>query len=140
MIANQQQHDLLTLCALTRGEEKVDWSLIAREASRPGGVDQLLEGAIVERSSAADKSRPVLRRLRAADLDIARERVAAELAAADSVGARLVTVLDDDYPANLRLISNLPPFLFVLGDDFGDADVRSVAVVGTRNPSPEGVR
>jgi DNA processing protein len=39
--------------------------------------------------------------------------VDSELAAADSAGARLTTVLDSDYPANLRLIPNLPPFLFI---------------------------
>jgi hypothetical protein len=60
-----------------------------------------------------------------------------ELAA--GVGARLVTVLDDDYPANLRLIPNLPPFLFLLGDNITDDDLRSVAVVGTRQASLKGI-
>lgn len=140
MTSRQQQHDLLALCALGGGEEKLDWSLIAREASRQGGPEQLLNGVLVEKSAAAEKSRPVLRRLVADGLEAARERVARELAAAEAIGARLVTVLDDGYPTNLRLVSNLPPFLFVLGGPFTDADVRSVAVVGTRNPSPEGLR
>jgi len=50
---------------------------------------------------------------------------------------RLVTVLDDEYPANLRRIYNRPPFLFVRGT-LRDEDARSVAVVGTRKASPEG--
>lgn len=53
-------------------------------------------------------------------------------------GVRLVTVLDEDYPTNLREIYNRPPFLFVRGQ-FAPADDRSVAVVGTRKASPEGV-
>lgn len=138
-MTTEQQHDLLALCALGDGDDKLDWSLLAREASRDGGLDQLLAGSIVERSAAADKARPVLRRLLDTGLDAARARVASELDAAAGVGARLVTVLDDGYPTNLRLISNLPPFLFLLGGDFIEADVRSVAVVGTRQPSPAGV-
>ncbi|MGV9988893.1 DNA-processing protein DprA [Streptomyces olivaceus] len=62
-----------------------------------------------------------------------------ELAAADRVGARLVTVLDEDYPANLRMIGNLPPFLFHLGE-LDRRDARSIAVVGTREASEEGTR
>jgi DNA processing protein len=51
----------------------------------------------------------------------------------------LVTVLDSEYPANLRLIPNLPPFLFYRGE-LDEADVRSVAVVGTRDASAAGIR
>ena len=61
----------------------------------------------------------------------------AELAASN--GARLVTVLDKEYPATLRLIFNLPPFLFVRGE-LREADLRSVAVVGTRQASEDGLR
>jgi DNA processing protein len=50
-----------------------------------------------------------------------------------------VTVLDDEYPANLRVIWNLPPFLFYRGELERD-DARSVAIVGTRKASEEGVK
>jgi DNA processing protein len=53
-------------------------------------------------------------------------------------GVTLVTVLDDEYPANLRLVYNRPPFLFVRGE-LTAADDRAVAVVGTRQASPEGL-
>jgi DNA processing protein len=56
-----------------------------------------------------------------------------------SEGMELLTVLDEDYPANLRTIHNRPPLLFVRGH-LAAADDRSVAVVGTRRPSPEGLR
>ena len=52
--------------------------------------------------------------------------------------SRLVTVLDDDYPANLRMIHDHPPFLFVRGSLAGGDD-RAVVVVGTRRPSAAGV-
>jgi DNA processing protein len=50
---------------------------------------------------------------------------------------KLVTVLDEGYPANLRRIYNRPPFLFVRGE-VTEADARSVAVVGTRKASAKG--
>jgi DNA processing protein len=58
--------------------------------------------------------------------------------AAAGRGARLVTVLDDDYPLNLRQVYNRPPFLFIRGDLLPD-DNRAVAVVGTRSASPKGL-
>ncbi len=57
----------------------------------------------------------------------------------DESDTRLVTVLDDEYPVNLRRIYNRPPFLFVRGTLDAD-DKRSVAVVGTRRASTEGLR
>src|SRR5262249_28511522 len=51
---------------------------------------------------------------------------------------RLVTVLDDDYPRNLRRVHDRPPFLFTRGDHRPD-DARAVAVVGTRQASMEGL-
>jgi DNA processing protein len=53
--------------------------------------------------------------------------------------AQLLTVLDDGYPANLRMVHDHPPFLFVRGT-IGPADDRAIAIVGTRKPSDEGVR
>lgn len=49
-------------------------------------------------------------------------------------------MLDDDFPLNLRLIHNLPPFLFYRGDLDADRDARSVAVVGTRAATADGIR
>jgi DNA processing protein len=61
-----------------------------------------------------------------------------EIQRAEQIGARLVTVLDDAYPSNLRLVPKLPPFLFYRGELRRD-DARSVAVVGTRRASAEGL-
>lgn len=57
----------------------------------------------------------------------------------EGLDARLLTVLDDGYPANLRMIHDHPPFLFVRGT-IGPADDRAIAVVGTRRPSEDGLR
>lgn len=132
------QRRLLELCAIRMDKESVDWSLIARQALDPVGLDALCQGIITEKSAASTRSGPVLRKGLKRLPELA-DRVSAELEAAESVGATLVTVLDPGYPANLRLIPNLPPFLFYRGV-LSDDDVRSVAVVGTRSASEAGIR
>jgi DNA processing protein len=51
---------------------------------------------------------------------------------------KLVTVLDPDYPDNLRAVHDRPPLIFVAGR-LEPADARSVAVVGARRASLEGL-
>lgn len=125
--------DLLALC----GVQDVSWNFVAREAQRPGGLENLLAGRSSEQSLEAKET---LRLLADAEpeLDRHREWVGAELARLADRDVRLTTVLDDDYPANLRTIFNLPPFLFYRGT-LREDDARSVAVVGTREASDAGV-
>jgi DNA processing protein len=52
-------------------------------------------------------------------------------------GIRLLTVLDRDYPANLQLIYNQPPFIWLRGS-LRSEDFRAIAVVGTRAASEDG--
>lgn len=133
------QHNLLTLCALRVGDSHLDWSLLARNAQSPEGLAALLDGQLREDSRAATKNRPLLHQALTDGLEDARARVDDEVAAAGKAGARLVTVLDADYPANLRVIGNLPPFLFYRGE-LDERDARSIAVVGTRQASEDGLR
>jgi DNA processing protein len=63
---------------------------------------------------------------------------AADLEGWRRAGIRMVTVLDDGYPSNLRMIHQRPPLLFVRGVD-DDRDAMAVAVVGTRQPTPLGI-
>jgi DNA processing protein len=137
MDITEEQRRLLALCAIRVDGKSLDWSLIAREAQFQEGLDTLWGGEIAERSANVASARGLLRAgiQRPDDLF---ERVDEELTAARDVGARLVTVLDDAYPANLRLVPDLPPFLFIRGE-VRDIDVRSVAVVGTRGASPAGL-
>ncbi len=53
-------------------------------------------------------------------------------------GMQLLTVLDDDYPDNLRSVHDRPPMLWVAGR-LRPEDARSIAVVGTRRASPRGL-
>jgi DNA processing protein len=63
------------------------------------------------------------------------ERLIEELAAD---GVKLLTVLDESYPRNLRQVYDRPPFLFIRGELVPD-DERAVAVVGTRRASERGL-
>jgi DNA processing protein len=62
----------------------------------------------------------------------------AEIAAWQRSGIKLLTVLDPQYPENLRTVYDRPPLIFVAGS-LRPTDARSVAVVGTRVASPEGL-
>jgi len=61
-----------------------------------------------------------------------------QLARLGSVRARVVSILDEEYPANLKRIYDPPPFLFVRGS-LDDRDAVSIAIVGTRSPTPYGI-
>lgn len=54
-------------------------------------------------------------------------------------GGRLVTAADPDYPAGLHHIDSPPPLLFVQGRLPAPTE-GCVAIVGTRRPTPQGVR
>jgi DNA processing protein len=131
---NQARLHLLALCAIP----DVSWHVVARAAQDHEGLERLLRAELTETSTEGRRTALAINRGRSeleAHVERAREEVAA---AGEQVGARLVTVLDDDYPSNLRLIFNLPPFLFYRGELKRD-DVRSVAVVGTRKASEDGL-
>ncbi|WP_405146448.1 DNA-processing protein DprA [Sphaerisporangium sp. NBC_01403] len=134
MRITEEQARLLAIC-MVKG---VSWHLIAREAQRPEGLARLWAGEIVESSPEATKARALIRQS-IPDLDHYLEAAEQQAGRAVAGGAHIVTVLDPDYPATLRLIFNLPPFLFVRGQ-LRDADLRSVAVVGTRQASEDGLR
>jgi DNA processing protein len=129
--------DSVRLLAMCRVPD-VSWTFVAREAQRHDGVGTLLAGSASEDSADAHRTVEAVRA--AAGSEDERHAWVVELlegTARDGIG--LTTVLDDDYPANLRLIHNLPPFLFYRGQLQTD-DARSVAVVGTRAPTDDGLR
>jgi DNA processing protein len=63
----------------------------------------------------------------------------AEIASWEAAGFQLLTILDSDYPENLRAVYDRPPLVFLAGR-FLPADARAVAVVGARKPSPRAIR
>ncbi len=54
-------------------------------------------------------------------------------------GMKLVTVLDPDYPPNLRAVHDRPPMVFVAGN-LTPADAHGIAVVGARKATHEGTK
>jgi DNA processing protein len=139
LTVTDQQRNLLALCAARIGDHLIDWNLIARNAQTPEDLQALLGGMLREDgTTTVQRNRPLLQEA-IKDLDPFLAWVDKEIAAAGGAGARLVTVLDADYPANLRLVPNLPPFLFYRGQLSG-RDARSIAVVGTRQASEDGLR
>jgi len=134
-MAHDDRLTLLALCAV----DGANWHVIARAAADPDGIDALVAGEPLEHSAEATATSEAIVDAHAR-LDEHLERARNEVESAQTrAGARLVTVLDDAYPANLRLIFNLPPFLFVRGELVRD-DVRSVAVVGTRDATEPGLQ
>ncbi|MFJ5224385.1 DNA-processing protein DprA [Streptomyces sp. NPDC088400] len=118
---------LVTL--LRRGERS--WPEITDQVESVGSARDVLESALdASGQGALFDTGPT------ADLDT----VAAEIAAWEREGMRLVTILDEDYPLYLRLVHQRPPFLFLRGAavEAVEEELR-VAVVGTRTPTPEGV-
>ncbi|MFF7330405.1 DNA-processing protein DprA [Streptomyces sp. NPDC008150] len=122
-----QELERAALVALLRRGDR-SWPELTDRIEAVGSARDVLENAIdAAGQGALFDTEP------ASDLD----SVADEIAAWEREGMRLVTILDDDYPLNLRLVHQRPPFLFLRGTPAVE-DLR-VAVVGTRAPSPEGV-
>ncbi|MFF4417117.1 DNA-processing protein DprA [Streptosporangium sp. NPDC001559] len=133
MRITDEQAQLLALCRI----KGASWYFLAREAQRLG-VDPLWRGETTELSPEAAATAQLIKE-HTNVLDQLAEHARQDAQRAFDAGAHLITVLDQDYPATLRLIFNLPPFLFVKGTLDSD-DLRSVAVVGTRQASSDGLR
>jgi hypothetical protein len=127
----REQAALITL--LRRGDRP--WHPYAQLAEGAGSALAILEGRY------ADPYEDEPLQLFLDDQDdetIDLEAVAREIDAWGAEGMAFVTVLDDEYPVNLRSVHNRPPFLFVRGE-LQSEDERSIAVVGTRSASEPGL-
>jgi DNA processing protein len=62
----------------------------------------------------------------------------AQIDAWRDAGFRLLTLLDADYPQNLRQVHDRPPLIFTAGE-LSAADTRSGAVIGARRATSAGV-
>ena len=133
------QREILALCALVVADDRCDWGVVARQAHRDQSLEDLLAGEVTESGARADRTRWVVGVASPDDWQAAYDRIDDELRAAAAVGARLTTVLDHHFPINLRFVHNLPPFLFYRGELDADGDARSIAVVGTRAATDNGL-
>ena len=66
------------------------------------------------------------------------DKAARDLERWERAGIQMVSVLDPEYPSNLRMIHQHPPVLFMRGTA-DERDATSVAVVGTRHPTERGI-
>ena len=73
------------------------------------------------------------------DLEGLAEEAEAEIQGWESEGMRFLTLLDHDYPAQLLTVYQRPPFLMTRGS-LSENDAQSVAIVGTRQASEQGLR
>lgn len=65
--------------------------------------------------------------------------VRADMALWEREGVRVVSVLDDDYPLNLRSVHDRPALLFVKGKLLSE-DARGVSIIGSRKATAVGLR
>jgi DNA processing protein len=103
---------------------------LLRAGRRPPGVYADLVEEAGSAQAVLENEQPLL----AADLI---QTAAAEVRQWTERDVRLVTVLDRDYPENLRAVHDRPPLLFLSGR-LEPGDIRSVAIIGSRKASPAG--
>src|SRR5947209_8896573 len=122
---------VLALVSATEGPWHITADLIERAGSAVRIIEREWSG--LEEIDLVEAKKLASRLDRAA---LARyDRMITEL---EGAGVNVFTILDPDYPANLRDVYNRPPMLFVKGKLF-PSDERAVAVVGTRSPSTAGI-
>lgn len=134
MFAMHSRREDAALIALVRRGDR-PWHHYAQLVETAGSALAILEGRYID----PDEDEPLVlfpeeQKPGAPELDA----ICDEIEAWEAEGMRFVSVLSDDYPVNLRSIHNRPPFLFVRGE-LRPEDERSIAVVGTRRPSPAGL-
>lgn len=89
--------------------------------------------AVLEASPAQLNSVPEIgeKAVRALKVQVDEEHAVEQLAKLEQHNARLVSILDSDYPDQLKRIYDPPPFLIIKGD-FQPQDRLAVAIVGSR--------
>jgi DNA processing protein len=125
-------HEKAALIALLRRGD-LPWHQVAAVVEEAGSaVAVLLNG----HDGAGEVAEPPLFQVDdSADVDL--PAIEDEVRSWEAEGMLMVSVLDEEYPENLRAIFNRPPFLFIRGA-MREEDVRSVAIVGARRASPAG--
>jgi DNA processing protein len=106
---------------------KVVWSTVTEQLEECGSVQVAVAGASPAQGALFD--------IAPTDDE---QQAAADLERWEDAGIRMVSVLDPEYPSNLRMIHQRPPVLFLRGTA-NDCDAMSVAVVGTRQATTQGL-
>ena len=106
---------------------KVVWSAVTEQLEEYGNVQAAAAGESPAQGALFDLTRTD---------DVL--QAAADLERWGRTGIRMVSVLDREYPSNLRMIHQRPPVLFLRGA-IDERDAASVAVVGTRQATSQGL-
>jgi DNA processing protein len=126
----REQAAVLALVRAAQGE----WYQTADVIAEAGSALRLLGGEpVIMPAEREQHARELASRVTPADVSQAQaliERVTSQ-------GVRLITILDEEYPENLKLIFNRPPFIWVRGQ-LEPRSLRAIAVVGTRQATEEG--
>jgi DNA processing protein len=125
MVSMTREEQAILLAWLRR--PRVVWPTVTERLEECGSVQQAAAVDAPAQGSLFDEAP-------AGDID----RAARDLARWEQAGIRMVSVLDAAYPANLRMVHQHPPVLFLRGT-IDDRDATSVAIVGTRQPSARGL-
>lgn len=124
--------DTAALIALLRQDDH-PWGHIAEAVEDAGSAVRVLEGGVD-----AARQGDGLQLFEAPSREVDLAPIVEEIKAWRTEGFSVLSILDEDYPRNLRMIHNRPPIIFVRGGLTED-DSNSVAVVGARKASPEGL-
>lgn len=126
-------HEQAAVLALVRASQG-DWYQTADVIAEAGSAVRLLAGEMpVMSAERRQRATELLARVTPADVSDAHELIER----VTSQGTRLITIMDEDYPENLKLIFNRPPFIWVRGQLDSDS-LRAIAVVGTRQATEDG--
>ncbi len=105
-----------------------------RIMERFGSIEAALEAPAEELCQIPRITPGLVQQLKRLSLDALEE----ELSTLADEGIEVFTWDDEGYPANLRQIDSPPPVLFAKGQ-LVPADAQAIAIVGTRQPSGEGI-
>ena len=128
-------HEMATLLTLTEASDQ-PWYEVADLVEDAGSAEAVANGSATPYSEGGQQLLGVLSARTTGEM-VEHWVETIERTLANRPGTSLITILDSEYPENLRRIYNRPPFLFVRGR-LVDDDARAIAVVGTRRASPEG--
>jgi DNA processing protein len=122
------------LVALLRANKGEPWHRVATVVETAGTAQGLIEGHVSPAGPFAEAA------VRQVTDDILAEAKTEVQSWALRDEMHVASILDDDYPSSLRTIYNRPPFIFWRGNWNDAVDGLGLAVVGTRSPSPDGIR
>jgi len=132
LIPGNRTHERIALVALVQAGT-LPMSHLAGLVEQSGSAVRLLQRAC---SSAIEQdAQPALFDLVPSE---ARDKAAVEVASWAALPYLVATVLDEEYPYQLRTIHNRPALLFVEGQSEALTSAPGVAVVGTRAASDKG--